>query len=282
MKTYILNDKKWNNKINFEVGKEYYIKFKPEDIGFKEITSYINIEDVIENLTKFKNIKIFECDIGDDYDVSSYEPNKCKSNYIKILNCVDLNKHKDIIKLDSNNNCIYLKKKNEEWHYEYNDNNKLIYSKTYKGEEWFYRYNDNNILTYIKTIDSNNKQREYFYIPDDNNSILYKEKYKNKEIYHPFLDIRKYDKNNNLIYQKSLEGDIWKFRYNKNNNLIFEQFPSGDQRMYRYDKSNNLIFEKSNNLNRPDFEAKYKYDENNNCIYYKNVPYKYEYNVIIK
>ena len=83
----------------------------------------------------------------------------------------------------------------------------------------------------------------------------------------------KYDKSNNLIYQKKSSGlEKW-YEYYKNNHLIHFKNSAGYEDWQEYDKDNNLIHFKDNSGH------KYwcKYDGNNRIEItekeYKNIEY---------
>ncbi len=83
---------------------------------------------------------------------------------------------------------------------------------------------------------------------------------------------RKYDKNNNVIYNKNSDGKEFWWEYDENNNLIYrkEDYESSavggghtvSEYRYKYDENNNLIYEKLRN----GMEFWYKYDKNNKKI----------------
>jgi len=74
----------------------------------------------------------------------------------------------------------------------------------------------------------------------------------------------KVDDKGNIIQKKYPDGSIseWKYKYNINNNLIWEKFPNNNIFEYKYDKNHNLIWKKLPNGNI----YEWKYDENNNLI----------------
>ena len=55
-------------------------------------------------------------------------------------------------------------------------------------------------------------------------------------------EIRKYDKNNNLIYSKGTSGlECW-YKYDENNNEIHYKGSDGYEYWYKYDENNNKIY----------------------------------------
>jgi hypothetical protein len=55
----------------------------------------------------------------------------------------------------------------------------------------------------------------------------------------------KFDKNNNLIYEKDSAGNEWFWKYDKNNNKIYKKNSAGDEWFWKYDKNNNKIYKKN-------------------------------------
>ena len=72
------------------------------------------------------------------------------------------------------------------------------------------------------------------------------------------MKVKKYDKNNNLIYIKDSDGyENW-WKYDENNNIVHFKDSFGFESWKKYDKNNNLIYYK-NTLFGEDW---YKYDGN--------------------
>ena len=97
---------------------------------------------------------------------------------------------------------------------------------------------------------------------DKNNNIIWEKGY-GKEYYWKY----KYDDHNNKIWEKDFNGNIyeWGYKYDDNNNLIWKQFNNKDIWEYKYDENNNKICEKSPSGNI----WEYQYDDNNNLIWEK-------------
>jgi len=76
----------------------------------------------------------------------------------------------------------------------------------------------------------------------------------------------KYDKNNNIIYSKNLDGFEQWYDYNENNILIYYKNSAGYEYWQNYDSNNDLIHYKNSN----GYVEWEKYDKDNNLIYYRN------------
>ena len=75
-------------------------------------------------------------------------------------------------------------------------------------------------------------------------------------------EIKKYDKNNNIIYLKSPDNfELWR-EHDKNNNLIHYKDTNNYEYWYEYDENNNLIYFK----HIDDYEYWYKYNKDNERI----------------
>ncbi len=86
-------------------------------------------------------------------------------------------------------------------------------------------------------------------------------------------EIKKYDKNNNLIYFKNSKGSEYWMGYDKNNNKIHNKTSYGFEEWAKYDENNNVIHSKyidSYNC----YNHWYKYDENNKQIGITEKEYK--------
>lgn len=91
-----------------------------------------------------------------------------------------------------------------------------------------------------------------------------------KFIYNELTKIEKYDKNERLIYIKSLhptEKDFEKwYEYDEKGNLIHYKDTANHEHWLKYNENNNLIHKMENN----GFQEWYEYDENNQIKNYYN------------
>ncbi len=83
-------------------------------------------------------------------------------------------------------------------------------------------------------------------------------------------EIKKYDKNSNLIYYKYSNGLEYWYKYDENNNLIYYFRSDGFEYWCKHDKNNNEIYWK----NSSGYEHWYKYDENDVQIEITKQEYK--------
>lgn len=107
---------------------------------------------------------------------------------------------------------------------------------------------------------------------DKNNNLIY---YKNY-IYENCICEYWYDSNGNIIHCKNSNGCEYYKEYDENNNKIHYYDNSGHEEIWKYDKNNNKIYYRDS-LGCEEF---WGYDENNRLIYYKNnqCEKRYEYN----
>ncbi len=161
-----------------------------------------------------------------------------------------------------------------------------------------YPYNKDFVLIEIEVlgdiIDEGNKSvtnkfRVLRVIPEEE----YSKELKNR------IPIKKYDKNNNLIYFKDSKGDeLWQ-EYDENNNMIHHKDSNGFEKWCKYDydgtnmtllKSSQgysieYIYDKNGNKTlskgSKGFSEEKIYDDDNNMISYKNSNGR-EYSIIIE
>ncbi len=91
-------------------------------------------------------------------------------------------------------------------------------------------------------------------------------------------EIKKYDKNNNIIYRKYINDNEYWYKYDENNNRIYFKNSNGSEFWYKYDENNRIYLKKNN-----DNEYWYKYDKNRKCIKITKQEFKYiQYNIKIR
>lgn len=260
MKTYKATYDGTCRDITYEIGKEYYFdgELIPCVQGFH---SCLNLQDVFKYYDLNKDIKIYECEVEDDYIVDC---DKICSNNLKIIKEVDLS------------NFIT-----------YNDVGNIIYTQNGCGyQEWFYYDHNENCISYKRGYKDNMDvfYSAYYY---DNNNLIYQMNSYGTKIAH------KYNTKNKRILSKYDEGREKRYKYNNNDKLIYIDDSDRDDVSFKYDENNNCIFRKEGM-----YIKKWEYDKNNKLIYYYdsfhrltcrfnddliNVEHRYaKYNILIK
>ncbi len=120
--------------------------------------------------------------------------------------------------------------------YEYNEDGKIIHSKT-KYYEYYYTYDDGKLITLSEDDFYCNKKTVYTYLYDSKgNKICRKASSPDNEII-----TYVYDENNNLLEKRSSTRGVTRYKYNENNKKSVCILPYGKEELYFYDESGRLI-----------------------------------------
>lgn len=191
MKTYKAT---YDNKcldFTYRIGKTYTHNgpLIPCQSGFH---SCPKLKNVFKYYIPQKNIKVYECEIGNEYII---DDDKIVSRTIKLVKEIKSSELKEWMKFDLADNLIYRKLQgiNVKEYFEYDEKNNLIHETSSDGYEIWYEY-------------------------DENNNQIYKRKHKND--IKILEEWKTYDENNNCIIYKDSNGLRFQQEFDENNNMI--------------------------------------------------------------